>query len=287
MLTKTYPFCAFCVAIHSVNILLFILIVRNLKISISRFTSQLFSGIAYLFTGQSQYPRLAKWRLVGLGFVAVLSLAIYQRITIEQQISPLYFSTAQPTKDLFAKFFDQDVMDIPFSAEDATLGNENAPVQMLIFSDFECPFCASFAEEAKKWATEYPDKIRIIFKHYPLSSTCNEAMQDDMHPNACKAAVAAQAAHRQGKFWAFHDKLFESDLADVDYIGWANEMGLDVAQFGKDLFDETVSQKVKNDIALANHLEIGGTPSVIINGRKVADVQPQNIQLLINELLKQ
>jgi protein-disulfide isomerase/uncharacterized membrane protein len=286
MLMEKFPFCTYCLVIHLINIGLFGLILMHAKTSFKGFFVELGSGIAYLLTGQSKHPRLSKWQLIGFGFVAMLTLTVYQRITIEEQISPLFFSNAKPTKDLFKDFFEQDVIDIPITAEDATLGNVDAPVQMLVFSDFECPFCASFAEETKKWATEYPDKIRIIFKHYPLSSGCNPAMQDDMHPNACKAAVAAQAAHRQGKFWGFHDRLFQNDLTNVDYIGWANEMGLNVARFGKDLFDENISQKIKDDIELANKLEIGGTPSVIINGRKVADVQPQNIQMLINELLK-
>ena len=285
-LSDNTPFCSLCMVVHIANLGLFGLFASEYSGTPNAFFQSLGKGVSYLFTGQSSQPRLAKFKLLSFGLVLLLTLVGYQRIQMEQNINPLFFSKEPSTKNLVTDFLNQKQVGIPVTQADATLGNENAPIQLVVFSDFECGYCSMFAEETKNWAKDNPDKIRIIFKHYPLSSQCNPSMQDDMHPNACAAAVVAQAAHNQGQFWAMHDKLFENNLEGVDFLQWATDLNLNVEQFAADYNNPQTGQKVSDDVALANKLSITGTPSVFLNGRAVKDVQPQNIQLLIYELLE-
>jgi protein-disulfide isomerase len=105
----------------------------------------------------------------------------------------------------------------------------------------------------------YPDKVKLVFKNYPLAR----------HPYAKMAAVAALAARRQGKFWEFHDRLFANfdRLSDVKVLEIALELGLDLDRFEQDMEDLFLVAKVNQDIRLASRAGVKGTPTVFINGR--------------------
>ncbi|MFK7907553.1 MAG: thioredoxin domain-containing protein [Chitinophagales bacterium] len=285
MFLEAYPFCKFCLVIHLFNISLLGVLWTGYEGTIRQFFSQMGLGLKYLFTGQSEERDRAKWKLLGFGFVILFGLCVYQRALLAEKISPLYLSEAPSNKAILSDFASQPIIEIPFKKEDAKIGNTEAPIKIVVFSDFECPYCASFAEETQKWVQMYPNQLQIVFKHFPLSSQCNADIQGDLHPNACQAAFAAQAAHNQGQFSAFHDRLFQSNLQEADYLVWAEEMEMDVKQFEEDYKSEASSQKIRQDIELANTLEVEGTPSVFINGRKIKNANPQNIELLIGELV--
>jgi len=145
-------------------------------------------------------------------------------------------------------------------------GLENAPITIVEYSDFQCPFCGRVVPAIDKLYKTYPDKIRIIFKQYPLS----------FHPNAKPAAKAALAAARQGKFWEMHDLLFtnQTTLNDANYLAWAKQLGLDVEQFKKDLIDPVLEAQLAADQKEAVGFGISGTPSFIINGTKYVGAYP-------------
>jgi hypothetical protein len=140
------------------------------------------------------------------------------------------------------------------------LGPATAPVQIVIFSDFQCPHCGSVAPEVHRVHKFYGDKVRIVFKHYPLSS---------IHPHAKKASVAAVAAGRQGKFWEMHDKLFQNqaEMSELKFIEHAKAIGLNEEQFKKDMLDPGVVAQVEADRAEGQKLQVPGTPAVYMNGR--------------------
>lgn len=147
-------------------------------------------------------------------------------------------------------------------------GNVEALVTIVEWSDFECPFCVKVNPTLKQIETEYGDKVRIVFRQQPLP----------MHKNAPDAAKAALAAHRQGKFWEMHDKLFaaagQKQLAPGAYSGFAKELGLDVAQFDKDFADPALDAMIKEDQQVAMQFGGGGTPSFFINGRPLSGARP-------------
>ena len=145
-------------------------------------------------------------------------------------------------------------------------GPETAPVTIVVFSEFQCPFCARFVPTLKQIEDTYQDKVRIVFKHLPL----------DIHKDAVGAALAAEAARKQGKFWEYHDRLFadQKRLGPEDLKQHAKDLQLDLKRFEADMRNEDDKRRIDADVAEAGTLGIGGTPGVFINGRFIAGAQP-------------
>jgi len=145
-------------------------------------------------------------------------------------------------------------------------GLETAPITIVEYSDFQCPFCSRVVPTLDKLYKAYPDKIRIIFKQMPLS----------FHKDARPAAKAALAAGRQGKFWEMHDLLFANNtaLTEANFLVWAKQLGLDLEQFKKDLMDPALEAQIANDEKEAQGFGITGTPSFVINGTKYVGAYP-------------
>jgi protein-disulfide isomerase len=139
-------------------------------------------------------------------------------------------------------------------------GPDDALVKLVVFSDFQCPVCRRAAEPVKQLLREFGGDLQVIWKHNALTA----------HANAEGAAIAAVAAQRQGKFWEFHDLLFENNarLGASDLEGYAARLGLDLERFKKDLADPTVKAQVDYERSLAESLEARGTPSFFVNGMK-------------------
>ncbi len=136
-------------------------------------------------------------------------------------------------------------------------GDAKAPVTIIEFSDFECPACRAVEPMLKQVLAEY-SKVRLVFMNYPLP----------MHPNAMNAAMAAVAAGKQGKFWSYHDKLFDNQDKQTmaDLVRYAMEMKLDVNKFQADM--QAARDRVEKDRAEGKKVELTGTPGVLINGCK-------------------
>ena len=145
-------------------------------------------------------------------------------------------------------------------------GPTNAPVTIAEFSDFQCPFCSRVGPTVKKIEEVYGDKVRIAWKHNPLP----------FHKDAPLAHMASVAAHKQGKFWEYHDKLFANQkaLKQENLQTYAQELGLDMQKFQKDLLDLENKKVIDADKAEARSLQASGTPSFFINGRLVRGAKP-------------
>jgi protein-disulfide isomerase len=147
-----------------------------------------------------------------------------------------------------------------------TLGPKDAKIEIVEFSDFQCPFCSRVWPTLQQVRDEYPEQVRIVFKHLPLR----------IHPNAPAAHAAAEAAHRQGKFWEMHDAIFANprELSPERYEQYATEMGIDLEQFKTDVASASVKARVDADQSEAAKLGVSGTPSFFINGRYLSGAQP-------------
>ncbi len=145
-------------------------------------------------------------------------------------------------------------------------GAADGAVTILEVSDFQCPFCSRVGPTIKQILEAYPKDVRIVWANQPLP----------FHNNAKPAAMAALAAHKQGKFWEMHDKLFanQQQLSAENYEKWAQELGLDMAKFKADLKDDALSKQVDREQAAANATGAGGTPSFFINGKLIQGAQP-------------
>jgi len=144
---------------------------------------------------------------------------------------------------------------------------------LVTFSDFQCPACRRAAQKsANDIETEFAGRIRLVWKHYPLSTKCNPNAGRDLHPDACEAAYASEAARIQGgqeMFWKFHDMLFanQARIPRLDYRQVAVQLGLDPDQFIADMESSAVKNRVREDINLGKSLDIKSTPSMFLGGR--------------------
>jgi protein-disulfide isomerase len=147
-----------------------------------------------------------------------------------------------------------------------TKGPAGAQVTVVEFSDFQCPFCGRVTPTLDQVQETYGDDVRIVFKHLPLR----------IHPNAPKAHAAAEAAKGQGKFWEMHDLIFanQRELTEEKFIGYAQQLGLDVERFKKDLASSEVAKRVEADVAEAARLGVTGTPGFFINGKFFSGAKP-------------
>ena len=146
-------------------------------------------------------------------------------------------------------------------------GPTDAPITIIEFSDYECPFC-------KKWTSEiwplikeaYPDQIRLVYKDFPLSQS---------HPNASPAASAARCADEQSKYWSFHDRLFASSKLSAQlYESIATGLGLDVTQWKNCINNSKYDAEIEADYNYGAQLGITGTPTFFINGLPMVGAQP-------------
>jgi protein-disulfide isomerase len=153
-------------------------------------------------------------------------------------------------------------------------GPDDAKVTIVEFSDFECPFCSRAADITHKVKEKYGDKVRFVFRQFPLS----------FHKNAHVAAEASLAAHAQGKFWEFHDKLFanQQKLDRASLEGFAKELGLNLPSFKKALDSKEFAATVDAEMKLGEEVAVQGTPSMFLNGARIAD--PTNFDTLSGQI---
>jgi len=145
-------------------------------------------------------------------------------------------------------------------------GAANPTITIVEFSDFECPFCSRANPTIAQLMQDYPNKVKVVFKHFPLG----------FHPNAQKASEAAECAYAQGKFWEMHDKLFANQdaLDDANLKKYAVDLKLDTAKFDKCLDDGEKAAVVKQDASDGEKVGVGGTPTFFINGERLVGAQP-------------
>ena len=151
-------------------------------------------------------------------------------------------------------------------ADRPSKGPDNAPIEMIEFSDFQCPFCRNAFPTVHQVLKAYGDRIHFIYRHFPLAS----------HPRALPAAEASQCAAEQGKFWQFYDKLFgdQSQFGDEDFKQDAAQLGLDAAQFNACVDSHKYRAEIDIDIRAGNEAGVSGTPAFFINGRMLSGAQP-------------
>lgn len=213
-----------------------------------------------------------KW-LIGLGgLVAIAAGIAFIAIPGDEQLAGQETeSAANATDDEAAAQQEweqrqQKILDVLQSmtrqellAESPIKGNPEAAVTLIKFSDFQCPYCAVAAEEMDDFVGRHRDELRYVYKHLPLNQ---------IHPEAMPSAKASWAAGQQDQFWAYHDALFANQdrLGEDLYVEIAEDLALDMEQFNRDRSSAAAQEAIDSDLALAQDLEIRGTPTFIMNG---------------------
>lgn len=171
------------------------------------------------------------------------------------------------------------VQEFKITKNDNVRGNFNAPITLVEYSDFECPYCGQIYPTFKQILNDYPNKVRLVYKYFPLS----------FHPNAQKAAEAAECASEQGKFWEYHDKLFDNQadgFSLVNFKQWAGDLDLNTSKFNDCLDSGKYAQKVQADEVDGQNRGVQGTPATFVNGQLVSGAVPyESFKSIIDQLL--
>ena len=212
---------------------------------------------------------------------AILGFAIGQHVTTKTT-SPIRPALAQPNAPGAPAGSDQ-IYKVALG-DAPQLGDADAKVTIVEWSDFQCPFCGRVIETLHRIEKDYGKDVRVVFKQNPLP----------MHPNAPYAAKASLAAQKQGKFWPLHDKLFEANnshqpdaLAQAKVDEMARSVGLDMDRYQKDVASPEIAQAIQADQAQAQKLGANGTPHFFINGARISGAQPyESFKAVIDAQLK-
>lgn len=275
LLTYTFvrdlPFCSLCLIVHALNIILWLV---------------LWLGVKPYRTNRRDQRRGSLFKWSGMIFIMLILGGLFELMVIRAgatRKSPLNL------EELFAAYLNSKTYEIPFDSLSPRIGPVDAPVKLVVFSSFQCPACKLFSGTTHMLQQEFGDSLSIVFKHFPLSSSCNPVVIEDMQPQSCAGAAASIAAQQQQKFWEYHDELFRTDLNfdDATLKDIAVKNGLDLAQWEKDRISNTVSTQIVQDSELAYRLGINGTPTVFINGKRVDNFQPNALKAIIRMELDQ
>ncbi len=279
--------CIFCAALYLLTFISFGLLSSILEVKIIHIGSFMINYFKKAFGGNSKLSFAPRF-LMHFAFAAVvMGLSLFILYANETKYASDFEDFDHQAYLNF--FYAQKPIPMPDVKGRPLFGTEGAPVTIVEFSDFECPFCQKAAFNLKPRLKEFQKDIAFYYFAYPLDKSCNPYMKHDMHLNACNAAKAALCAQDQGKFWQYHDKLFENmPKYSADQLkGYAKLIGLNLSQFEACIASEAPKTKILADIEAAKGVGLQGTPLVILNGRILKDwYNPVVLKLLIQEELK-
>ncbi len=262
--------CVACTAVHVVNAIVVVLVWR-------------LTGDSRRGTGGIAAPLNTRQALNAVAVAAILigGLWLYRHETLlhraqRDRLLPyraLVTALRQDPEILLREFFSQPIHEIPPRATESP-----GESRLVVFTDYQCPACACHAASFQEPVTAlFEGRLSVQVRHFPLSSDCNDAVDSAIHPDACRAARAAEAARRQGGEAAFrrtHELLFEHRhrLGDDLYRELADGLGLDVDLLLLEMESDEVRRIVAADIELAQTLGVTGTPAVFLDGRRVPEL---------------
>lgn len=285
---RVVPFCPLCVVVQCINLLLLVAASIWLRRQATLPISAPHPGPPPDAADTQATAHEARWKPVGYLCAALVGVVLYQWIFIEVREHVPPADRPPDARRILAEYESTPRNEIPVSADDAATGSVDWPVRLIVFSDFRCSACRRFAARLTAVRRRYGDRLRIVFKHFPLSPACNRLVQRDLHPGACDAAYGAEAARRQERFWQLHDLLFTAAPGRTpdDITSAADGAGLDMAQFSADLAAASTRDRIGDDVELALRLGIEATPAVFVNGRPVRDTRVESLAIVIDHELR-
>lgn len=253
--TQVGSWCLFCISLYGVNLILAVagfLLGKGSEHSLG-------AGLAGLLTANGERS-LGTFATAGV-IVFVGSMAYYDRIeTVDEK--------AESSGDL-AMLYEATYGPMTLDGSEPIKGDPKAPYTVVEYADFQCPSCAATAPEVEKLVSELPN-VRVLYKHYPISSLCNDKVQGERHNLACNAAAASECARNQGRFWELQRLMFinQRTLEKEDIRFMVEQVGLDVDAFETCMADPATSEAVKKDVAHAHEVGVFATPSLYLKGVK-------------------
>lgn len=234
---------------------------------------------AWVLGRASDAIRGARLGYAALGFGVLLAgIGLTQARAVES-VTPArdFLAPAVEHMDMgFVRYYYDQPAVILRGAERHVKGPADAALTIHEFVDFRCPQCAVARETLLKFQRANPDDVRVVFRHYPLDARCNSGIKNQVHPGACEAAMAAECAGEQGKFWEYADLLFsdQTKFERADFEARAETVRLDVEGFSACLDDGRTEALVRNDIDEAERINVKATPTLVANGRIIRGLPP-------------
>lgn len=193
---------------------------------------------------------------------------------------------------VLARYRQSSALPIPIEEsgqqQDYSLGPVNAPIVIVEWSDYECPHCKLASKAFHELLKSYPTQIRVVFKDYPLDSSCNKYMQNRMHLRACQAAFLARCAGVRGPewFWKMNEELFAlGEFSEPTLRSAWTKLKFTAEEFDACSTTPEVTEKIQRSIEEGQNLKITGTPAVFVNGRRVKNPSKEELEALIKALL--
>lgn len=204
-----------------------------------------------------------------LKFYQDLSKRLQETLDDPQKLSE-YFAAKAAKEFEKAPVHKIDLKDVP------SKGPASAPVQVVEFSDFLCPFCRNLAGALTQFIPQSGNRVVVYFKNYPLDKECNTSLKQTVHPGACWLALGAVCANNQGKFLPYHDRVFGSEIHDpkpADVARLAGEAGLNASAIESCLGDPHTREQLIAQIEEAQRLGVQATPTLFVNGKKLPRIE--------------
>lgn len=246
-----------------------------------------------LVEGHGRIPSMSVWKLLGILFAVLLgigavlfvreSYGYYQGIR-SGQANPFLEQRLESTVSRLVANADVKPEDLAALADPKapSQGPADAPLTIVEFLDYGCPYCREAFEPIREIATERAGHVRLIIRDFPL---------EDLHPGTLKASMAARCAQSQGKFWTYHDKLFLADqrsFTDEDLLQFAREVSLDIPAFASCMETEKTRPLVEADLLAGLRAGVSGTPTFFFNGVKIQGApDAKSLNFLVDRFLSQ
>jgi protein-disulfide isomerase/uncharacterized membrane protein len=263
--------CLVCLGMYAANIGIFVAALKALGLGFGRlpgflgnyFKASAGNGAAVNALGFA--PRTLAFAGIVAAVFAVGIITMRGHVSSQTNVSPQQIETAVNAH------FRQAPARIELPDDVPVKGEAGAPVEIVEFSDFQCPACKVASGILRAIVYEFDDEVAFRYVNYPLDTNFNDSLSTQIHPLAGPAAMAAYCAGEQGKFWEYHDGLFEDQpsISPSMMSRLARTLDLDEGQFAECLASPESRQKVRADVAFGNELDVRRTPTIIINGRPV------------------
>jgi predicted DsbA family dithiol-disulfide isomerase/uncharacterized membrane protein len=261
--------CIVCVGMYAVNIGIAVLVPFAFGLSPGKMGSFLVDYIKGFFGQDSNLEFSPNPRLIGLLIVAIFGFGF---IGMKNYTDENFQRPDIDIDNFMRAHYRQPAVEVNVNPDTPVWGNPDAPVTIVEFGDFQCPSCQQAAFHLRPSLFEFHDDVRLYYMHYPLDNTINTDMQRQLHVNAGIAAKAAVCAAERDDFWEYHDDVFrnQATLNRNMLVQFAEDRGWDVGAFNACLDSAETTERVTEDIAEGHRIGVGSTPTVIVNGRKIA-----------------
>ncbi len=283
---KINALCLFCISIYLFTFLIFLILKSVLNLSFAQIPSFIVSYIKDILGLDSSLKFDTHFFVYFLYTVLFMGLGL---LVLVAQENPTNKDMRDFDREALLRFF---YLQKPASINPEGRpywGNKDAKVKIIEFSDFECPHCKIASLNIIPRLKGYEDKVALYFFNFPLDKSCNRSVKGDLHDQACRAAKAAICANSQGKFWEYQDKLFEHlpDYAPEQLKDYAQRVGLNLNDWETCLNSDQAQQRVLDDIEAGIAVPVKGTPTILINGRKIGDwMNPYMLHTILDAELK-